>query len=192
MADILPAYAVGMTVWTVGHSTRSFEELVALLRAHGIATLVDVRTVPRSRRHPHFAREALTERLPTSAIAYVHMPGLGGLRKPRADSVNTGWRNEGFRGYADYMQTPDFAHHLDALVRLAPRTRTAIMCAEAIPWRCHRLLISDALTVRGHEVRHVTGPGPALAHVVTPWAHANGQYLTYPPTQRELPLDSTR
>jgi uncharacterized protein (DUF488 family) len=177
-----------MTVWTVGHSTRAFDDLVALLRAHGIDTLVDVRTVPRSRRHPQFDRDALAERLPGAAIAYAHMPGLGGLRKPRADSMNTGWRNEAFRGYADHMQTPDFARHLDALTRLAARTRTTLMCAEALPAHCHRSLLSDALVVRDVEVLHITSPGTATRHLLTPWAHRDGVRLTYPPLQGEFPL----
>jgi uncharacterized protein (DUF488 family) len=175
-------------VWTIGHSTRSFDELVALLRRHGIETLADVRTVPRSRRHPHFAKDALIERLPGTGIAYLHVPGLGGLRKPRRDSPNTGWRNEGFRGYADYMQTGEFAHHVEALVRLAASTRLVLMCAEAVPWRCHRSLLSDALVVRGLDVLHITSSGPPSAHVLTSWAHRDGTRLTYPPVQGELAL----
>jgi uncharacterized protein (DUF488 family) len=177
-----------MTVWTIGHSTRALDELVALLRAHGIATLVDVRTVPRSRRHPHFARDVLAERLPEAGIAYAHMPGLGGLRKPRAGSPNAGWRNAGFRGYADHMQTPSFDHHLAELMRIAGGSRTAVMCAEAVPWRCHRSLLSDALVVRDVDVRHITGPGTARPHVLTPWAQREGVRLTYPPAQGELRL----
>jgi uncharacterized protein (DUF488 family) len=125
-------------VWTIGHSTRTLPELVDLLRTHDIRTLVDVRTVPRSRRHPHFTKDALAESLPQAAIAYVHMPGLGGLRKARADSLNTGWRTDAFRGYADYMQTEEFARHLDALMALDKDSRLGMMCAEAEPWRCHR------------------------------------------------------
>jgi uncharacterized protein (DUF488 family) len=179
-----------MTVWTVGHSTRTLDELVTLLHAHGIDTLVDIRTVPRSRRHPHFAKEALAAHLPDAAIAYTHMPGLGGLRKPRKDSANTGWRNESFRGYADYMQTDDFARHLDALMRLAAHTHTAIMCAEAVPWRCHRSLVSDALVVRDVDVRHITSARTASPHVLTRWAHRDGTRLTYPPEQGDLNLGS--
>jgi uncharacterized protein (DUF488 family) len=171
---------------TIGHSTRTLEELVALLRGHAIATVVDVRTVPRSRRHPHFAKDALVESLPQAAIAYTHMPGLGGLRKPRKDSPNIGWRNEGFRGYADYMQTDDFARHLAALIALADTTRLAIMCAEAVPWRCHRNLISDALVVRGVDVRHITGAAAPAPHVLTPWSRRDGVQLTYPAAQGEL------
>jgi len=173
-------------VWTIGHSTRTLEELVALLRAHGIDTVVDVRTVPRSRRHPHFTKDALAVSLPEAAIAYVHMPGLGGLRKARPGSPNTGWRTDAFRGYADYMQTEEFARHLDALTALAKNTRLSVMCAEAEPWRCHRNLLADALVVREHEVRHIVGHGAVARHALTPWAQRNGVRLTYPPVQREL------
>ncbi|HYE93511.1 MAG TPA: DUF488 domain-containing protein [Terriglobales bacterium] len=178
-----------MTVWTVGHSTRPIAALIALLRAHGIATVVDVRTAPRSRRHPQFDREALAESLPAAAIAYTHMPGLGGLRTPRRDSPNTGWREEGFRGYADYMQTDDFARHLERFTTLAGATRVAAMCAEAQPTGCHRWLLSDALVVRGVEVRHITSEAEPAPHVLTSWAHRDGARLTYPPRQGELPLD---
>jgi uncharacterized protein (DUF488 family) len=177
--------ASGVTVWTIGHSTRSLEALVALLRAHAIDTVVDVRTVPRSRRHPQFEKSALTESLPQAAIAYLHMPGLGGLRKPHPDSVNTGLRTEGFRGYADYMQTPDFGRHVMALMDLAAGAHVAMMCAEAAPARCHRSLLSDALVARGARVLHITGP-EATAHTLTPEAHRDGVHLTYPPRQGEL------
>ena len=177
-----------MTVWTIGHSTRTFDELVALLRAHTIDTLVDVRTVPRSRRHPQFEKDALARDLPEAAIADAHMPGLGGLRKPRLGSLNSGWRNEGFRGYADYMLTDEFSRHLDALIRLAAGTRTTIMCAEAVPWRCHRSLISDALAVRDVDVRHITSASAAAPHALTAWAHRDGTRLIYPPEQGELQL----
>ena len=175
-----------MTVWTIGHSTRALEELVELLRAHAIDTLVDVRTMPRSRRHPQFEKDALVESLPKAGIAYTHMPGLGGLRKPRRDSPNTGWRTQGFRGYADYMQTPEFGREVMALLTVAAGTRAAAMCAEAVPWRCHRLLLSDALVVRGATVQHIMGPGDPTRHALTAWAQRDGVRLTYPPTQGEL------
>ena len=175
-----------MTVWTIGHSTRSLEELVALLRAHAVDTVVDVRTVPRSRRHPQFEKTALVESLPQAGLAYTHMPGLGGLRKPRADSPNTGWRTEGFRGYADYMQTPEFGRHVMALMTVAADARVAVMCAEAVPWRCHRMLLSDALVVRGATVRHIVGTSDPPPHALTAWARRDGVRLTYPPTQGEL------
>ena len=159
---------------------------MALLRAHEIDTLVDVRTVPRSRRHPHFNRDALAESLPQTAIAYVHMPGLGGFRKPRPDSPNTGWRVDAFRGYADYMQTDEFARHLDALMALATDARLTLMCAEAEPWRCHRNLLADALVVRDVAVLHIVAGGAVARHIVTPWAQRDGVRLTYPSVQREL------
>ena len=173
-------------MWTIGHSTRTFEELVDLLRAHGVDTVVDVRTVPRSRRHPHFTKDALAKDLPQAAIAYVHMPGLGGLRKARADSPNTGWRTDAFRGYADYMQAEEFAQNLDALMALAKGSRLSLMCAEAEPWRCHRNLLADALVVRDVEVRHIVGRGAVARHALTPSAQRDGVRLTYPPVQREL------
>ena len=175
-------------MWTIGHSTRTLEELVALLRAHGVDTVVDVRTVPRSRRHPHFSKDALAESLPQAAIAYVHMPGLGGFRKPLADSPNTGWRVDAFRGYADYMQTDEFARHLDVLMALAKDTRLSVMCAEAEPWRCHRTLLADALVVHDVDVRHIVAGGAIAHHVITAWAQRRGVRLTYPPVQRELPF----
>src|SRR5262249_33548428 len=144
MSDVNPGL-----LHTVGHSTRPIEELIALLRAHGVAQLVDVRTIPRSRRHPQFDREILPGALGPAGIGYAHMGGLGGLRAPRPDSVNLGWRNAGFRGYADYMQTADFTASLERLLTVARGVSTAIMCAEAVPWRCHRSLIADALVVRG-------------------------------------------
>jgi uncharacterized protein (DUF488 family) len=137
-----------------------------------------VRTVPASRRMPHFAKAALERSLPAQGIGYLHMPALGGLRKPRPDSINLGWRNVGFRGYADHMQTDEFRRGLDQLISL--RWRVAIMCAEAVPWRCHRSLIADALLVRGVEVRHITGKGEPALHSLTPFAQVDGDRITYP------------
>jgi uncharacterized protein (DUF488 family) len=176
----------GMTLWTIGHSTRSLEALVTLLRAHAIDTVVDVRTVPRSRRHPQFEKTALTERLPQGAIAYAHLPGLGGLRTPRPDSPNTGLRTDGLRGYADYMQTAAFERHLATLLSFAEGARVAMMCAEARPSACHRSLLSDALVARGIRVLHITDPGEPAPHVLTSWAVRDGVRLTYPPCQGEL------
>ena len=139
-----------------------------------------MRTVPRSRRHPHFAREALAAFLSEHGIAYEHFPGLGGLRKPRTDSTNGGWRNEGFRGYADHMQSPEFAAALAALLAWAKRRRIAVMCAEAKWWQCHRQLIADALVVRGFEVRHIMSIREAPGHELTPFAHVVGTSVTYP------------
>jgi uncharacterized protein (DUF488 family) len=139
-----------------------------------------VRTVPASRRMPHFAQAALERSLAEHGIAYRHMPDLGGLRKPKHDSINSGWRNVSFRGYADYMQTDEFWAAIDRLQALGERQRTVIMCAEAVPWRCHRSLIADALTVRGVEVRHITGTGEPAAHRITPFARVEGGRITYP------------
>ena len=129
---------------------------------------------------PHFAREALERGLAEHGIAYLHMPGLGGLRKPKPDSINRGWRNDSFRGYADYMQTAEFWRGIDRLIELAAKQPLAIMCAEAVPWRCHRSLIADALVVRGIDVRHITGPSAPAKHTLTPFAHVEGGRLTYP------------
>lgn len=167
-------------VYTVGHSTHSFEELVELLRAHGIERLVDVRTVPRSRRNPQFNRDTLGPALRNRRIAYRHMADLGGLRRTRKDSVNTGWRNASFRGYADYMQTDAFRTALGDLVLLAGEKTTAIMCAEAVPWRCHRSLIADALIVRGHEVRDIMTVKSAKPRKLNPMAKIDGVEITYP------------
>lgn len=169
-----------MTIWTVGHGTRRLEQLVALLRSHGIATLADVRTVPRSRRNPRFNREALPEALAPHGIRYTHLAGLGGLRTPRADSGNGAWQDAGFRGYADHMQTAEFDESLAALLGLATERPTAIMCAETVPWRCHRSLSADALVARGVEVRHVVTPARAEAHRLREWARVEGARVTYP------------
>jgi len=168
-----------MTVYSIGHSTRPLDEFLGLLRAHGVTHVVDTRTVPRSRRNPQYNREALPEALRPAGIGYAHVPGLGGLRRPRRDSVNTAWRNAGFRGYADHMQTPEFAESLEALIALAARAHVAVMCAEAVPWRCHRSLIADALTVRQVPVEHILDGG-RHHHRLTPWARVDGVRLTYP------------
>lgn len=168
-------------IFTVGHSTRSFDELVALLRAHGVERLVDVRTIPRSRRNPQFNRDTLGPALRNRRIAYRHMQDLGGLRRTRPDSPNAGWRNASFRGYADYMQTEEFEEALDRLVELAKEKTSAIMCAEAVPWRCHRSLIADALIVRGWEVRDIMSEKSAKPRKLNPMAKVEGQQITYPP-----------
>jgi uncharacterized protein (DUF488 family) len=174
-------------VLTVGHSTRTLHELVQLLQLHGVRLLVDVRSIPASRRMPHFAKAALERSLPEHSIEYIHMPALGGLRKPAPGSVNAGWRNEGFRGYADHMQTDAFWRAIAELEALAKAHRTAVMCAEALPWRCHRSLLSDALTVEGVEVRHIVGPVEPALHALTPFAVIEGGRITYPPPDT-LPL----
>jgi uncharacterized protein (DUF488 family) len=168
-----------VTVYTIGHSTRSFDEIAALLRAHGVTQVADVRTVPRSRRHPHFSREALARALLEAGVAYRHFAQLGGLRKPRADSPNVGWRHSGFRGYADHMDTPAFIEALDALVAWAHGGSTAVMCAEAVWWQCHRQLIADALLARGHEVRHIMSARSAPPHEMTAFACVENGRVRY-------------
>jgi uncharacterized protein (DUF488 family) len=174
-------------LFTIGHSTRSLDQLVELLDHHGVKLLVDVRTVPASRRLPHFARAALERSLPAHGIEYVHMPELGGLRKPKRDSINTGWRNVSFRGYADYMQEEPFWQAVARLELLAEPRPVAIMCAEAVHWRCHRSLLSDALTIRGGEVRHITGKAEPSRHSLTPFGRVEKGRITYPPPDT-LPL----
>src|SRR5690606_27645031 len=168
-------------VYSVGHSTRSIDELAALLAEHGITVLVDVRRFPGSRRHPQFGRDALAQALNEHGIRYVHAPDLGGRREARPDSPNTAWRNPGFRGYADYMQTPAFAAALAALEDLAARETVAILCAEAVPWRCRRRLIADALVAHGVPVPHIIGPGRSEPHALDEHARVRGDgTLVYP------------
>lgn len=169
-----------MTVFTIGHSTRPIAEFITLLSAHGIERLVDVRTIPQSRHNPQFGRDQLSASLEGAGIHYTHMPGLGGLRRPRKDSLNTGWRNASFRGYADYMQTPEFAESLDRCIDLANAERVALMCAESVPWRCHRSLIADALLARGIDAREIVSVKEARPHALTPWARVDGTTVTYP------------
>jgi uncharacterized protein (DUF488 family) len=168
------------TVFTVGHSTRPFDEFLRLLKAHGVATLADVRRFPRSRKFPHFNDETLAAALPGLGLRYVPMKALGGRRKASPDSVNTGWRTEGFRGYADYMQTPAFAAGVEELVAVASAAPTVIMCAEAVPWRCHRSLIADAMLVRGWTVLDIMSETSAPPHKLTPFARVEGTWVTYP------------
>jgi uncharacterized protein (DUF488 family) len=168
------------SVWTIGHSTRTLADLVALLHAHGLSRVVDVRRFPRSRRHPHFDTDALARDLPRSGIAYAHAPGLGGFRRAHPSSVNTGLRNRSFQGYADYMQTADFAHHLATLIADATTAPTAIMCAESTPWRCHRSLIADALVAQTIEVLHVLDTHRAVPHTLTAGARVDAGRVTYP------------
>lgn len=177
-----PGYSTRMPpVLTIGHSTRSGEELLALLAQQGVETLVDVRRFPASRRHPHFSRDALEAALAGAGIQYIHEPDLGGRRTARPGSPHTAWRVEAFRGYADHMETAAFQAALERLIRLSGEKTTAILCAEAVPWRCHRRLISDALTARGIEVRHILGPGRADPHELDPNAHVldGGRRLVY-------------
>src|SRR5947199_1415076 len=167
-------------VLTIGHSTRTLEAFLDLLRAHGVKRLVDVRTVPRSRHNPQFNRERLARALSHAGIGYTHMAELGGLRHARRDSPNAGWRNASFRGFADYMQTPEFEAYLGKLIKSAARTQVAIMCAEAVPWRCHRSLIADALAVRRIPVEHIMTEKTRTKHAITKWAHIEGMKITYP------------
>lgn len=167
-------------ILTVGHSNHSIDEFLALLKSHNVKRLVDVRTIPKSRHNPQFNRDALAASLRAAHIAYTHLPKLGGLRHARPDSVNTGWNNSSFRGFADYMQTPEFATALARLEKLARTRLCAIMCAEAVPWRCHRSLIADALTIRGHAVRHIMTPTRANLHKFTPFARVRSKRITYP------------
>ena len=173
--------AAALRIYTIGHSTRALDELLAMLRTRGVATLVDVRTVPRSRHNPQFESDALAQHLKDANITYVHQAGLGGLRKPRKDSINAGWKNTSFRGYADYMQTEPFLAALETLMTESRSTPTAIMCAEAVPWRCHRSLIADALAVRGWTVRHILTRTKADRHRLTPFAVVEHDRITYPP-----------
>jgi uncharacterized protein (DUF488 family) len=167
-------------LYTIGHSTRSTRELVEMLRTHGVEQVVDVRTIPRSRHNPQFNRAVLSRSLHAAGIAYRNIKALGGLRHARPDSVNRGWRNASFRGFADYMQTDDFAAGLARLEKLATRRPTAIMCAEALPWRCHRSLIADALTVARWRVLHIQSHRPARPHRRTPFLKVRAGRLLYP------------
>ena len=169
-----------VVVLTIGHSTRPLEEFLHLLDAHGVKRLVDVRTVPRSRHNPQFNKESLPEALKRVGISYTHMPSLGGLRHARKDSINLGWRNAGFRGFADYMQTAEFAKALSGLIEVAEKERVAIMCAEAVPWRCHRSLVADALLARGVRVEEISSVTRTQPHKLTPFAHVFGGEVTYP------------
>lgn len=171
---------------TVGHSNRPLPAFLELLKAYGVQLLVDVRTVPRSRHNPQFNRDALPEALQAEGIRYEHLPGLGGLRHARKDSPNTGWRNLSFRGYADYMQTDEFAQNLEKLQQLEKTNRLAIMCAEAVPWRCHRSLIADALSIRGIPVEHILSATKAQPHQLTSFARVRGTQITYPAENLQL------
>jgi uncharacterized protein (DUF488 family) len=168
------------TVLTIGHSTRSIEKFIRLLAAHRVDRLIDIRTIPRSRHNPQFSRDLLSAALRRAGIRYTHMAGLGGLRHPRPDSVNSGWRNAGFRGYADYMQTAAFGKSLERCIDLASSEQIVLMCAEAVPWRCHRSLVADALLVRGIAVSEITSGIRTRPHSLTPWAEVTGVAITYP------------
>ena len=175
-----------LVIFTIGHSTRTIEEFTRLLKAHGVQRVIDVRTIPRSRHNPQFNRDRLSPALHSARIHYRHMPGLGGLRHARRDSGNTGWRNMSFRGYADYMQTAAFEDSLARCIELATDERVALMCAEAVPWRCHRSLIADALLVRGIDAREITSGVRTRRHLLTPWARVSGTRITYPGGPRQV------
>ncbi len=168
------------TIYTIGHSTRTIEQFLELLKAHGIQQIVDVRTVPKSRHNPQFGKEALAASLEQAGIAYRHLEKLGGLRHASKDSVNLGWQNASFRGFADYMATPEFHAGLDELKALAEKKTFAIMCAEAVSWRCHRSLIADALTIQGWQVLHIQSRKTARPHELTPFLKVQDGKLTYP------------
>ncbi len=173
-------------IFTVGHSTLPVESFISLLKTYGITCLVDVRTVPRSRHNPQFNADMLGVTLEKEAAEYVPLPILGGLRHARRDSPNTGWRNKSFRGYADYMQTEAFEKGLEALIELSRKKRAAIMCAEVLPWRCHRSLVADALSVRGIPAIEILSENCCRAHALTPFARVEGTQITYPPERPTL------
>jgi uncharacterized protein (DUF488 family) len=181
-----------LIVFTIGHSTHTFEAFAALLQAHGVRQVADIRTVPRSRRNPQFGRETLPGTLASIGIAYRHVPALGGLRHPRADSPNGGWHNDSFRGYADYMSTDAFDAALDAVIEYARAAPTALMCAEAVWWRCHRRLVADALVVRGIAVRHILSSAAPRPHELNPLAQVEGLRLSYPPAAVQPGQAATR
>src|ERR1017187_5653522 len=167
-------------VLTIGHSNRTWKDFLELLRAHHVKRVIDVRSIPRSRHNPQFNRETLATKLRAARIGYVHLRKLGGLRHARRDSPNMGWRNASFRGFADYMQTSEFDAGLQRLIKLARQKRSALMCAEAVPWRCHRSLIADALIVRGIRVEHIMSGNRRHAHSLTSFGRVRRNRITYP------------
>ena len=167
-------------IYSIGHSTHTTDVFARLLQRHGVVQVADVRTVPRSGRHPQFSRETLPAWLGALGVAYRHFPGLGGLRRPRADSPNSAWQHPSFRGYADHMATDEFTRSLDELAEWAARAPTAVMCAEALWWRCHRRLLADALVMRGWTVSHILASGAAAVHEMTPFARIVDDTLRYP------------
>ena len=168
-------------ILTIGHSTRTVDEFIRLLQAHAVTIVVDVRTIPRSHHNPQFNRDSLPEALKRAGVEYKHMPRLGGLRRAKPDSINAGWRNASFRGFADYMQTEEFEAGLAGLIQLSEHERPAIMCSEAVPWRCHRSLIADALVVRGIPVEDIMSLTRRQVHALTPFSKVRGTSVTYPP-----------
>ena len=173
-------------IFTIGHSTRPIDEFLELLRANGVKQLIDIRTIPKSRHNPQFNGDTLAKSLRAARIRYLHLKELGGLRRAKSDSINLGWRNASFRGFADYMQTPEFAEALERAIKLAQERPTALMCAEAVPWRCHRSLVADALLVRGIPALEIVSKAAPKEHKLTPFAHVRGTKITYPSDQRSL------
>ncbi len=172
-----------MTLYTIGHSTRPIESFIRMLLAHTIERVADIRTIAKSRHNPQYNEDDLSRSLKSAGIGYLHLAGLGGLRHTTAASINTGWLNASFRGYADYMQTPAFQENLDRLIDIGREKKTAILCAEALPWRCHRSLVADALLVRGITVLHIMSEAGTKPHALTPFAKIDGKRITYPAAQ---------
>ena len=181
-----------LVVFTIGHSTRTLDEFIGLLNTYGITLVVDVRTVPRSRHNPQFNRETLPDSLKPYGFKYIHMPEIGGLRRPMHNSINLAWKNAGFRGYADYMQTKEFTDNLLKIIVLAQENCLALMCAEALPWRCHRSLISDVLVVRHVKVHHIISATNCLNHEISEMAQVEGTKITYPLFSKETPQRTLR
>jgi len=169
-----------LAIFTIGHGTKSIGEFIALLKAYQIQRVVDVRSIPRSRHNPQFNKEVLPQSLKKAHIGYIHIKGLGGLRHAKKDSANIAWRNASFRGFADYMLTEDFRKSIERLIKLAKQKKIAVMCAETLPWRCHRSLMADALKVRGIQIKHIMSQKTCNKHILTPWAKVDGIQITYP------------
>jgi len=183
------------TIFTIGHSTRALDELVDLLRGHGVRRVIDIRTIPRSRRNPQYNRETLGPALRSRKIGYVHLKGLGGLRHAKPNSKNLGWHNASFRGFADYMQTPGFEAALRRAIKLSKDKPSALMCAEAVPWRCHRSLVADSLAARKFSVDHIISVARANRHRLTSFARVRGRKVTYPsdkPLRRKPPVRKSK
>lgn len=176
-------------ICTIGHSTHPLDAFVSLLKINEVMHVLDVRTMPRSRQNPQFNKETLPGSLEAVGIKYTHLPGLGGLRHARKDSINGAWRNASFRGYADYMQTAEFSDNVQDVLELAAHERCALMCAEAVPWRCHRSLIADALTLRGATVEDIINAQGRKLHLMTPWAQIDGLKICYPPQATAAVVD---
>lgn len=176
-----------LTIFTIGHSTRPIGQFIELLRSNGVKQLLDIRTIPKSRHNPQFNGDEIAASLRAARIRYVYIKDLGGLRRAKPDSINRGWRKASLRGYADYMQTQAFIQALDHAIQLAETTPSALMCAEAVPWRCHRSLVADALLVRGIQVEEIIGAAKPKEHKLTPFACVRGTDITYPGDQQTLP-----